>query len=81
MTSKFELFSKKTEEEITAAYGNPSKVDSSNDNFNEYTYLDPNSINKDYQEIELTIWKKDHTLAGVNIENMYSKEKVNKPNK
>lgn len=67
-----------TEEEITAAYGNPSKVDLSDDNFDKYTYIDPNAIDKEYQYIKLFISKKDHTLAIVDVENMYSKNEPKK---
>ncbi|WP_297430082.1 hypothetical protein [Clostridium sp.] len=70
-----------TEDEITSAYGKPSKIESLDDNFDTYTYIDPNVIDETYQNIELIMSKKDHMLSSIQAENMYSKEKLNQSNK
>ncbi|SFD25717.1 hypothetical protein [Clostridium uliginosum] len=65
-----------TEEEITAAYGKPSNIDTSREHCDTYTFLDPNVIDKNFQEVEILLDKEKHTFYGVELKNMYPKKET-----
>lgn len=67
-----------TEEEITAAYGKPANIDTSSEHSDTYTFIDPNVIDKNFQEVEIFLDKKKHTFYGFQVKNMYPKEETKK---
>lgn len=72
---------KATEDEVKAAYGDPSDTDTSTENYNTMTYIQKNPVNEDFQQVNILMDKDKNTVKGFSVKNMFTKDEMNKAQK